>query len=97
MEIMENTEKTSVHDQEEMELAEEIIDGRKRANTKNQYRQKFEHFRIWVVEKYPECALTDGNKVNLVTLSKKHLQDFFRKEDFFSLYRMKNEIGRAHV
>ena len=40
METIENTEETSVHDQEEMELAEEIIDGRKCANTKNQYRRK---------------------------------------------------------
>jgi hypothetical protein len=74
---MENSEETSVHDQEEMELAEEIIDGRQCANTKNQYRPKFEHFRVWVVEKYPECAQTDGNAVNLATLSKKRLQDFF--------------------
>jgi hypothetical protein len=77
---MENSEETSVHDQEEMELAEEIIDGRKCANAKNLYRRKFEHFRIWVVEKYPECAQTDGNTVNLATLSKKHLQDIYTPE-----------------
>jgi hypothetical protein len=73
---MENTEETSANDQEEMELAEEIIGGRKCENTKNQYRRKFEHFRKWIVAKYPECS-QNGNTVNLASLSKKHLQDFF--------------------
>jgi hypothetical protein len=60
-----------------METAEEIIDGRKCENTKNQYNRKFEHFRQWIVEKYPECTLTDGVTVNLALLNKVHMQDFF--------------------
>ena len=73
---MENTEETSANAQEEMELAEEIIGGRKCENTKNQYRRKYEHFRKWIVAKYPECSQNE-NTVNLASLSKKHLQDFF--------------------
>lgn len=60
-----------------METAEEIIDGRKCENTKNQYNRKFEQFRQWIVEKYPECTLKDGVTVNLALLNKVHMQDFF--------------------
>ena len=60
-----------------METAEEIINGRKCENTKNQYNRKFEHFRQWIVEKYPECTLTDGVTVNHALINKVHTQDFF--------------------
>ena len=53
------------------------MDGRKYENTKNQYRQKIGRFREWIVAKYAECSLNDGNIVNLATFSKRHLQDFF--------------------
>jgi hypothetical protein len=66
-----------INDHEEMDLAEEIIDGRKCQNTKNQYGRKFEHFRKWKVTKYPECALTDGVTVNLAIINKDHMHDFF--------------------
>ena len=60
-----------------IETAEEIIDGRKCENTKNQYNRKFEHFRQQIVEKYPECTLTDRVTVNLALLNKVHVHDLF--------------------
>ena len=76
-ETFKNMEEVTTFDQEEIELAEEIIGRRKCENTKNQYRRKFEHFRQWIVIKYPDCVLSDGITANLSTLNKSHLQDFF--------------------
>ena len=55
-------------DDDEIQLAEEIIDGRKCDNTKTQYRRKFEHFRQWILMKYPECAADDGCSVELSSI-----------------------------
>jgi hypothetical protein len=72
-------------DDNEIQLAEEIIDGRKCDNTKTQYRRKFEHFRQWILMKYPECAADDGYSVELSSIKKKHILDFLgyicRKKD----------------
>ena len=57
-------------------LALEIMDGRKCANTKNQYRLKVERFREWVESKHPEC-LNDDTTLNLAQLDKSVLREFF--------------------
>lgn len=64
-------------DHEEIDLAQEIISGRKCDNTKAQYRRKFEHFRKWLIMKYPVCTLPDTINVDLRAVTKEHLQDFF--------------------
>ena len=64
-------------DHDELELAQEIISGRKCDNTKEQYRRKFEHFRKWIIMKYPVCALPDTINLDLKVVTKEHLQDFF--------------------
>ena len=57
-------------------LALQIMDGRKCANTKNQYRLKVERFREWVESKHPEC-LNDDTTLNLAQLDKSVLREFF--------------------
>ena len=55
----------------------EIIDGRKCANTKTQYRRKFLHFEKWVKDNYPTCIDEITSTVNLVSIEKCHLMEFF--------------------
>lgn len=62
---------------DETDLAEAIIDGRKCENTKRQYQRKYEHFRIWMKEKYPQCIGEDGTMINLAMIEKSHLVQFF--------------------
>ena len=57
-------------------LALEIMDGRKCANTKNQYRLKIEHFRKWIDSKHPDCLNEDGT-INLNRVDKSTLREFF--------------------
>ena len=64
-------------DNDETDLAEAIIDGRKCDNTKKQYQRKFEHFRKWMEEKYPQCLREDDNTIDLATIEKSHLVQFF--------------------
>lgn len=65
--------------------AEDIIDGRKCANTKTQYRRKFLHFEKWIKERYPMCINEVNSTVNLLSVEKSHLMEFFgyicRKRD----------------
>ena len=62
---------------DEIELAEAILDGRKCKNTKMQYKRKYEHFLTWITEKYPQCLSEDGLAIDLETIEKSHLVDFF--------------------
>ena len=57
--------------------AEEIIDGRKCANSKTQYRRKFLHFEKWIRERYPMCINEVTTTVNLLSVENSHLVDFF--------------------
>ena len=57
-------------------LALEIMDGRKSASTKNQYRLKIEIFRKWIESKHPNCMNEDGT-VNLNAVDKPILREFF--------------------
>ena len=43
---------------DEAVLAEEIMDGRKCANTKIQYGRKVDHFKKWVREVHPESLMS---------------------------------------
>ena len=65
--------------------AEEIIDGRKCANTKTQYRRKFLHFEKWIRDNYSMCINEVTSTVNLLSVEKSHLMEFFgyncRKKD----------------
>lgn len=61
---------------DEAVLAEEIMDGRKCANTKIQYGRKVDHFKKWVREVHPECLDVDTT-VNLQSIEKGHLKHFF--------------------
>ena len=60
---------------DEAVLAEEIMDGRKCANTKIQYGRKVDHFKKWVREVHPECLDVDTT-VNLQSIEKGHLKHF---------------------
>jgi hypothetical protein len=57
--------------------AEDIIDGRKCANTKTQFRRKFLHFEKWIRERYPKCINEVTSTVNLLSVEKSHLMEFF--------------------
>jgi hypothetical protein len=59
------------------DLAETILDGRKCQNTRNSYQRKYEHFRMWMKEKYPLCFRESGSTLDLGTIEKSHLPDFF--------------------
>ena len=56
-------------------LAIEIMEGRKRQNTKNQYRLKVEHFRKWLQAKHPSC-LNEDRTINLSEVNKVILREF---------------------
>lgn len=60
----------------ETNLAGEIMDSRKCANTKIQYRRKVDHFRKWISDVYPDCANLDSS-MNLEMISTSHLKQFF--------------------
>lgn len=62
---------------DETDLAEAIVDGRKCANTKKQYQRKCEHFRGWIEEIYPWCLKEDGSTIDLGRIEKSHLVQFF--------------------
>ena len=74
----------------EINLAEEIIDGRKCQNTKVQYRRKYAHFEQWVQKRYPECYDVSTTSVILTAIQKSHLLDFFgficKKKDKFGTF-----------
>ena len=63
----------------------DIIAGRKCANKKTQYLRKFLHFEKWVKDNYPTCIDEITSTVNLVSVEKCHLMEFFgyicRKRD----------------
>ena len=59
----------------ETNLAGEIIDGRKCANTKVQYGRKIEHFRKWIGDIHPDCLNPDSS-VKLETIGTSHLKQF---------------------
>ena len=61
---------------DERVLACEIMDGRKCNNTKNQYRLKMEHFKQWVVTKYPTCMNGDSS-INLASIDKSIVREFY--------------------
>ena len=61
----------------EIDLAEEIMDGRKCKNTKAQYRRKFSHFEKWIQQRYPACYDETAATVNLLLIQKIHLLEFF--------------------
>jgi hypothetical protein len=74
----------------EIDLAEEIIDGRKCLNTKVQYLRKYAHFQKWVQQRYPECYDDTTASVILPAIQKSHLLDFFgficKKKDKFGAF-----------
>ena len=63
-------------DNVEISLAVEILNGRKCDNTKSQYFRKYEHFRKWMIMKYPECLNHDMTSVNHIMITKEHFLDF---------------------
>ena len=52
-------------DHEEIDLAQEITSGCKCDNTKAQYQGKFEHYRKWLIMKYPVCTIPGTINVDL--------------------------------
>ena len=63
-------------DSSETNLAGEIMDARKCANTKIQYRRKVDHFRKWISDIHPDCINLDSS-VNLGMIETSHLKQFF--------------------
>ena len=61
----------------EINLDEEIMDGRKCENTKVQYRRKLAHFVQRVQQRYPACYDDATASVILTAIQKSHLLDFF--------------------
>jgi hypothetical protein len=66
-----------MEENQETDLAETILDGRKCQNTRNSYQRKYEHFRMWMKEKYPLCFRESGSTLDLGTIEKSHLLEFF--------------------
>ena len=63
-------------DSSETNLAGEIMDARKCANTKIQYRRKVDHFRKWISDIHLDCINLDSS-VNLGMIDTSHLKQFF--------------------
>ena len=59
----------------EINLADEIIAGRKCTNTKVQYGRKVEHFKKWISEVNPDCMSSDST-LNLHLIDTSQLQQF---------------------
>lgn len=59
----------------EINLAVEIIDGRKCANTKIQYYRKVQHFKKWIYDFHPMSISSDGT-LNLSSITTDHIQEF---------------------
>ena len=62
---------------DEINVAEEVIDGRKCQNTKIQYRRKFAHFEKWIHKRYPSCYDVTTASVVLLSIQKIHILEFF--------------------